>query len=66
MDEGGIPTFANISEQKYTPGKPHRNAVEFFAAGSDLWLSNMMWSAAQMEAYVRYFTEYHSHTLYLS
>ena len=74
VDEGGIPTFANISEQKYTPGKPHRNAVEFFAAvGSDLWLSNMMWSAdkrakygtperklSQMQAYVRYFREYHS------
>ena len=84
VDEGGIPTFANISEQKYTPGKPHRNAVEFFAAvGSDLWLSNMMWSAdkrakygtperklSQMQAYVRYFREYHSpdlqpHILYI-
>ena len=69
--------MANIEEQKYTPGKPHRNAVEFLAAvGSDLWLSNMMWSAdkrpkygmpekrlPQMLAFVCYFQEYHSPTL---
>lgn len=74
IDEGGIPTFANVAEQKYTPGKPHRNAVEFIASvGSDLWLSNMMWSADkrpkygmpekklhQMLAYVHYFKKYHA------
>jgi hypothetical protein len=44
IDEGGIPTFANLEERKYTPGKPHPNAVEFFlAVGSDNWASNMMW-----------------------
>jgi hypothetical protein len=73
VDEGGIPTFADLEGRKYTPGKPHPNAVEFFAAvGSDLWLSNMMWSADkrpkygtpekkvdQMMAFVKYFLEYH-------
>jgi hypothetical protein len=52
IDEGGIPTFANLEERKYTPGKPHPNAVEFFlAVGSDNWASNMMWPDDKREKY---------------
>ncbi len=66
--------MANTTDRKYIPGKPHPNMIEFVGAvGSDLWLSNVMWSADkrpkygmpeknldQMVAYVKYFKEYHS------
>jgi len=52
VDEGGIPTMANTTDRKYIPGKPHPNMIELIGAvGSDLWLSNMMWSADKRPKY---------------
>lgn len=70
VDEGGLPSWANTEGRKYTPGKPHPNAIEYLlAVGEEGFGSNMVWSddkrpkyglpegkLAQMVMYVDYFT----------
>src|ERR1700733_8565296 len=69
--------MADVPQQRYTPGKPEPNHVEFLAAvGSDLWISNIVWSGdisekygkpetklGQMEHYIEYFRLLHKKRL---
>jgi hypothetical protein len=77
IDEGGIGTMADLEERRYTPGKPEPNHIEFICAvGSDLWLSNLMWTGdiskkygdsetkvGQIQPYIKYFSTFHGHCL---
>ena len=77
IDEGGIPTMADLVERRYTPGKPEPNHVEFLdAVGSDLWMSNLMWTGDiskkygkaekkidQILSYINYFKNFHGQRL---
>jgi hypothetical protein len=77
VDEGGIPTMADLAERRYTPGKPAPNHVEFIAAvGSDLWICHLVWTGdiakkygepetkiAQIENFLEYFQKLHGRRL---
>jgi len=72
VDEGGLPSWANSKYRKYTPGKPHPNAIEYLVAVDENFFAfNITWpqddskkyddpekKLDQMRAYVTYFVEY--------